>query len=129
LVVAVPAAHPLADAQDIRLRRLREQFVMYERKFAPDFHDQITGILNKAGVVPEVVQTAGEMPTLVSLVDSGLGIAILPKSALSRKPVGVKVCRITDRIAPSRIALVSSRRLESNVVRHFIAFAKTLLKA
>ena len=129
-VVAVPAAHPLADAQNVGLRELAgEQFIMYERKFAPGFYDQIAGMLNKAGVVPEVVQTAGEMPTLVSLVDAGLGIAILPKSALSRKPVGVKVCRLTDRIAPSRIALVSSKQLESKVIRHFIAFAKAFLKA
>jgi len=129
-VVAVPAAHPLADAKDVRLRELAEErFVMYERKFAPGFHDQIDGMLNKAGVVPEVVQTAGEMPTLVSLVDAGLGIAILPKSALSRKPVGVKVCRITDRVAPSQIALVSSKQLESKVIRHFIVFAKAFLKA
>jgi DNA-binding transcriptional LysR family regulator len=128
LVVAVPSAHPLAEVKSIKLRQLAgEQFVMYERKLAPGFHDQVAGILNNAGVIPEVVQTAVEMPTLVSLVDSGLGIAILPESALSRKPVGVKVCRISDRITPAQIALVSSKRFESNVVRHFIAFAKALL--
>jgi len=35
-------------------------------------------ILRDAGIVPTVSQTAGEMPTLISLVDSGMGIAILP---------------------------------------------------
>ena len=124
-VVAVPAAHPLARERRVRLRQLAGQpFVMYERRFAPGYHDQIASILTRAGIVPKVVQAAGEMPTLVSLVDSGLGIALLPQSALTRKPDGVKVCTILDRIPPSRIALASARHTHSMTVRQFVAFAK-----
>jgi DNA-binding transcriptional LysR family regulator len=124
-VVAVPAAHPLARVKQLRLRQLAGQpFVMYERRFAPGYYDQIASILTRAGIVPEVVQSAGEMPTLVSLVDSGLGIAVLPQSALTRKPDGVKVCTILDRIPPSQIALVSARQTHSVTVRQFVAFAK-----
>jgi DNA-binding transcriptional LysR family regulator len=124
-VVAVPAAHPLARLKQLRLRQLAGQpFIMYERRFAPGYYDQIASILTRAGIVPEVVQTAGEMPTLVSLVDSGLGIALLPKSALTRKPDGVKVCTILDRIPLSQIALVSARHTHSMTVNQFVAFAK-----
>jgi DNA-binding transcriptional LysR family regulator len=124
-VVAVPAAHPLARVKHLRLRQLAGQpFVMYERRFAAGYYDQIAAILTRAGIVPEVVQTAGEMPTLVSLVDSGLGIALLPRSALTRKPDSVKVCMILDRIPPSQIALASARHIHSMTVRQFVAFAK-----
>ena len=127
LVVGVPANHPLAAAKAITLKQLvGQQFLMYERTFAPGFHDFVAGILSRAGVVPDVVQTAGEMPTLVSLVDSGLGIALLPKSALGRKPAGVKVCSIKDRIPPSQIALVSAKRVRTLVVREFLAFTKSM---
>jgi DNA-binding transcriptional LysR family regulator len=127
-VIAVPLAHPLSKYKRISLQQLTGQdFIMYERKYAPGFCDQVTGLLNGAGVVPKVVQTAGEMPTLVSLVDSGLGIAILPKSALSRKPTGVRSCTIADRIPPSEIALVSALRINSAVVRRFVEFAKQSL--
>jgi DNA-binding transcriptional LysR family regulator len=124
-VVAIPAAHPLARLKQLRLRQLAGQpFIMYERRFAPGYYDQVASILTRAGIVPEVVQTAGEMPTLVSLVDSGLGIALLPKSALTRKPDGVKVCTILDRIPLSQIALVSARHTHSMTVNQFVAFAK-----
>jgi hypothetical protein len=47
-----------------------QDFVMYERTYAPGFHDLIFGMLRDAGIIPNVRQTAGEMPTLISLVDS-----------------------------------------------------------
>ena len=31
------------------------------------------------GIIPNVCQTAGEMPTLISLVDSGMGVAFCPR--------------------------------------------------
>src|SRR5580692_12759375 len=48
--------------------------VVYERTWAPGFHDLMFGILRDAGIVPNVTQTAGEVPTLISLVHSRMGI-------------------------------------------------------
>src|SRR5258708_23755351 len=77
-VLVVPSSHKLAKRNAVRLRELAGQdFVMYERTYAPGFHDLIFGILRDAGIVPNVSQTAGEMPTLIALVDSRMGIAIL----------------------------------------------------
>jgi DNA-binding transcriptional LysR family regulator len=59
-----------------------QEFVMYERTLAPGFHDLVLGMLRNAGIVPNVSQTAGEMPTLISLVDAGMGLSILPASAV-----------------------------------------------
>jgi DNA-binding transcriptional LysR family regulator len=82
LVVVLPLNHALARSQEVRLQDLRgEHFVMYERAYAPGFHDFLTGIFSRAGLVPEISQTAGEMSTLISLVDSGMGVAVLPASA------------------------------------------------
>jgi hypothetical protein len=33
---------------------------MYERTYAPGFHDLIFGMLRDAGIVPNICQTAGE---------------------------------------------------------------------
>jgi DNA-binding transcriptional LysR family regulator len=68
-VAILPSWHSLSAKKEIRLRELKgNPFVMYAREYAPGFHDLLTGILSDAGVVPKVVQTAGEMPTLISLV-------------------------------------------------------------
>src|SRR5271154_2129013 len=82
-VLVVPASHQLAKRKRARLSEVSgENFVMYERTYAPGFHDLIFGMLRDAGIIPNVFQTAGEMPMLISLVDSGMGVAVLPASAV-----------------------------------------------
>jgi len=63
----------------VRLREVSGQnFVMYERAYAPGFHDLIFGMLRDARIVPNVSQTAAELSTMISLVDAHMGVAILP---------------------------------------------------
>src|SRR6202000_1338894 len=71
-VLVVPSSHELAKKKRARLREVAgEDFVMYERAYAPGFHDLILGILRDGGIVPNVSQTAVEIPTLISLVACG----------------------------------------------------------
>src|SRR5271170_7254569 len=65
-VLVVPASHKLAKRKKVRLREVAgEDFVMYERTYAPGFHDLILGILREARIEPNVTQTAVEIPTLI----------------------------------------------------------------
>src|ERR1700723_840321 len=58
-VLVVPASHQLAKRKRVRLRDVSGQdFVMYERAYAPGFHDLIFGMLGDAGIVPNICQTA-----------------------------------------------------------------------
>jgi DNA-binding transcriptional LysR family regulator len=60
-------------------------------------------MLRDAGVVPNVCQTAGQMPTLISLVDSGMGISILPASAVKNSVASVVACEIAGTIPRSKL--------------------------
>jgi DNA-binding transcriptional LysR family regulator len=123
-VLVVPSSHKLAKRKGVRLRELAGQvFVMYERAYAPGFHDLIFGMLRDAGIVPTVSQTAGEMPTLISLVDSGMGIAILPASAVKHSVASVVACEILDRIPMSEIGIAVSKGNRAQVVDNFRLFA------
>src|ERR1700722_2668939 len=128
LVLVVPSSHKLAKRKKVRLREVADQdFVMYERTYAPGFHDSIVGILRDAGIVPNVSQTAGEIPTLISLVASGMGIAILPASAVKHSVASVVACEILDRIPMCEIGIGVSRRFRTVLVDNFRSFAlKTL---
>jgi len=129
LVIALPSDHLLSSRKELRLRELRgDQFVGYERRHAPGYHDWIAGILNKAGVVPELIQTAGEMATLVSLVNSGLGDAILPLSAVRHRPAGVAVCTITDKLPLSEIGMITATNARTPAVERFCELAKTVFR-
>jgi DNA-binding transcriptional LysR family regulator len=121
-VVVVPRSHKLAKSRKVRLRELSGQdFVMYERSYAPGFHDLLFGMLRDAGVVPSVSQTAGQMPTLISLVDAGMGISILPASAVRHSAASVIACEIADAIPMSEIGIAINRRNRTAIIDNFMS--------
>lgn len=123
-VVAMPLSHKLAKRKKVALHELSGQdFVMYERSYAPGFHDLIFGMLRDAGVVPNVCQTAGQMPTLISLIDSGMGISILPASAVKNSVASVVACEIAGATPRSSIAVAVNKGNRSAIVNHFRSFA------
>ena len=127
-VLVLPSSHQLAKRKRVRLREVAGQdFVMYERTYAPGFHDLILGILRDAGIAPNVSQTAVEIPTLISLVASGMGITLLPASAVKHTVASVVACNILDRIPMAEIGMAVSKRFRTEVVDNFRSFAlKTL---
>jgi DNA-binding transcriptional LysR family regulator len=127
-VLVIPSSHKLAKRKRVRLREVAgENFVMYERTWAPGFHDLMFGILRDAGIVPNVTQTAGEVPTLISLVHSRMGITIAPLSVVKHSVASVVICEILDRIPMCEIAIAVSKRFRTVVVDNFRSFAlKTL---
>jgi len=122
-VLVVPSSHALARKLRVRLRETaNETYVLYDRAYAPGFHDFLIGILNRAGVIPTVAQVAGEMPTLISLVASGAGISLLPVSAAKNSTVPVTACKVLDKIPISEIALVWHKKAAPAVVEQFKKF-------
>jgi DNA-binding transcriptional LysR family regulator len=128
-VLVVPSSHKLAKRKRVRLREASGQdFVMYERTYAPGFHDLIFGMLRDTGIIPKVRQTAGEMPMLISLVDSGVGVAILPASAVKRSVASVVACEIADKIPMSEIGIAVQKGNRAPVLDNFRSLALEKLR-
>ena len=122
--LVVPATHKLAKRKRVRLSEVSGQdFVMYQRSYAPGFHDLIVGMLRDARIVPNISQTAAEISTLISLVDAHMGIAILPASAVKHSVASVIACDIVDQIPTSEIAIVVSKHVRAPIVDNFRTFA------
>src|SRR5580700_1296464 len=123
-VLIVPSSHKLAKRKRVRLRDVAgEDFVMYERTYAPGFHDLMFGILRDARIAPNVSQTAVEIPMLISLVASGMGITIAPLSVVKHSAASVVACNILDRIPMSEIGIAVRRGARPAVVDNFRTFA------
>jgi DNA-binding transcriptional LysR family regulator len=123
-VLVVPSSHELAKRKRVRLREVAaENFVMYERTWAPGFHDLMFGILRDAGIVPNVTQTAGEVPTLISLVHSRMGITIMPASVVKHSVASIVACEILDRIPMSEIGIAVSKRFRTAIGDNFRSLA------
>jgi DNA-binding transcriptional LysR family regulator len=98
-VVALPAAHRLAGGRGkLPVAALAgEPFVVAPREIAPGLYDIVSGLAARAGISLNVAQEAIQMQTVVSLVSSGLGAAIVPGSIANLGRRGVVYRDIADR--------------------------------
>ncbi|WP_449553525.1 LysR family transcriptional regulator [Lelliottia amnigena] len=81
VVIALPAAHRLADSGTVKLAALQnDHFVSPPRHLGQGFHDQLIQLCEAAGFRPHISQQARQLQTLVTLVASGFGVALLPAS-------------------------------------------------
>jgi DNA-binding transcriptional LysR family regulator len=98
-VVALPVQHRLASGRGkLALAALAgEAMVMIPREIAPGLYDIVTGMAARAGISLNVAQEAIQMQTVVSLVSSGLGAAIVPASVANLGRRGVAYREIAER--------------------------------
>lgn len=124
--VALPAGHPLVSKAQLRLKDLDGQaFVGYASSRAGGLHAAVTQLLQRAGVSPSVAQEGVQVHTLIGLVESGLGLALVPTVSAAHAPSGVAFRPIRDlpRDAAIGIALAYHATEESAVARRFRAMA------
>src|SRR2546430_8518295 len=97
-VVALPSRHRLAGGRGrLSVGALaREPFLIVPREIAPRLYDIVTGLAARAGFSLNVAQEAIQMQTVVSLVSSGLGAAIVPGSLANLGRRGVAYREIAD---------------------------------
>ncbi|MEN8658464.1 LysR family transcriptional regulator [Marivita sp.] len=87
-VVAVPEGHPLAKRKTVTVQDMADApLIVPERNSRPHSHDLTMKLFLEAGLTARVAQIAEEKQTIVSLVSTGVGLAIVPRWA-SRLAVG-----------------------------------------
>ena len=101
LILALPERHHLASLPEISLHDLRDEaFVAYSPSRVPSLHGLLVLNCQKAGFMPRIAQEAVQVQTIVSLVGSGLGIALVPSIATQGGPPGVAFRPVVD-LGPS----------------------------
>jgi len=89
-VLALPIGHPLTSQTAIRLAALEGQpFIEFCRSESRYLYEIVAGRLRVEGVAPETVQTLSHTHSILSLVDAGMGVALVPQSSLKLGYAGV----------------------------------------
>ncbi|HEV2532213.1 LysR family transcriptional regulator [Phenylobacterium sp.] len=121
MVVAVPVGHRLAGEGKVTLADLAgETFIFYRRPTGPGLYDAIMAACLAAGFSPTVGQEAPRMASTLSLVASGLGVAITPASMQRMNVEGVQFVRLRGTkglVAP--LLLATRKRDRSTLVDRF----------
>ena len=129
-VAALPSRHRLARARGrIAMRELAtEAFVMAPREIAPGLHDVVADLARRAGFAPRVAQEAIQMQTVVSLVSSGMGVAVVPASVANLGRRGVAYREIADAHPRLDLWLAWRRGALGAAAREFVLHARRIAR-
>ena len=106
LMLAVPVSHPLASQKRVQLRDLaQEAFVGFPFSEGPGFESVVMAACHDCGFVPKFVQVAAEMQTILALVSSGLGIALVPQAMQAVRTEHVIYLQVRRRNAAVKYSL------------------------
>lgn len=90
IVAVLPATHPLAAVPRLRLRQLaKEPFVLFPPHVGAAFYDKLVTFCVEAGFTPRVVQEATQWQSVVTFVETGLGVSLAPASVQKFRWKGV----------------------------------------
>ena len=130
LVIALPERHRLARRRSLALRALAgERLLLFPRTHAPGYYDLLMAICRHDGFEPTIVQVTRHLHTLLSLVATGDGVALVPKCVARLARPGV-VCRAL-RPSPrdTAIGIAYDPITPSALARTFVAVAHEIFAA
>lgn len=99
LVLAVPAEHPLAERERVRLEEVRDEpFILPARHGSmPGLYTIVVQACERAGFTPHVVQRdVWLMQTIVGLVAGGMGVSVVPASVRRLQRAGASFLSLSD---------------------------------
>jgi len=123
VVVALPIDHPLlaGSAKSVPIDALAaEPFVMCERAATPTLFDGILTLCSKAGFSPRIVNSSSTWSGVLTLVESGEGIAMVPSGARHLRTPGVTFAKIEPETTHIGISIAWNPENEGPIQRDFL---------
>ncbi|HLH97683.1 MAG TPA: LysR substrate-binding domain-containing protein [Xanthobacteraceae bacterium] len=125
ILMALPAAHPLARSQSAPLSALaQEPIILFTRTINPPVYDAILAAFVRSGFSPRLAQEAPQVASAIPMVAAGLGVTLVPKSMSCLHPDGVVFLPIEGPSLSAEICLAYHRTQRSAVVRNFVSVAR-----
>ncbi|MED1470389.1 LysR family transcriptional regulator [Bacillus salipaludis] len=119
-VLAVPKQHPLLEKKNLSLSDLSPYpFVMLSRKTWSGLYNEILALCN-----PIIQQKALEFQTVIGLVAAGLGIAVVPQSAMNLHTQDVVYLDLDNQLPAVSMGISWRKNNQSPLVKAFIEIAK-----
>lgn len=131
LLLAVPTSRRLARTEGaVPLKALAaESFIIPPREVAPGLFDLIVGECRASGFAPRITQYARQMQTVVGLVASGMGVALVPSSVRNLRRAGVRYRPLRASTASVELGLLRPRDGEGLLAGRFAAVLKEVASA
>lgn len=106
-VVALPSDHPLAGRAEISIHDLADApLIVPDRRSRPHSYDLTIKLFAEVGLTARIAQVAEEKHTIVSLVATGAGLAIVPRWVSRIAVAGVAFVHLAVPAGSSRNKLI-----------------------
>jgi LysR family transcriptional regulator, benzoate and cis,cis-muconate-responsive activator of ben and cat genes len=125
LRLAVAPAHPFAKRRAVSLAdAAREPFIAYSRAEYPEYHELLTKVFAKTKPQPRIAEEHDGVSSLVSAVETGCGVAIVPESMSCNAGPRLKLLPLSPDPEPLVIAAITSKEKLSDGVEIFLRSLK-----
>ena len=125
MVVAVAPSHPLAKLKAITLQQVApEPLIGLNRKDYPEYHVETKKLFAAVGRKPNFAEEHEGGTGIITAVEAGRGIALVPSSLACIVGTRVKLIPLKPVLPPIPVGAVSLKENESELVKKFIAAAK-----
>ncbi len=120
VVVALPRDHPLA-GKPVTIESLAaERFIVLERRLSPALFDGVIALCSSAGFSPEISHQSSEWPSVLTLVESGEGIALVPSGVRYLATPGLVFSELEPRGTYAGVSVAWNPDRDSPILQAFL---------
>ena len=125
LLAVLPEGHPLAARETVPVKNMADApLVLFHRAGAPDLFDAIVGLCSRAGFAPRVVNEADLMQTVLTLVEAGEGVGLVPACVGHLRGSGVVLRPVEPDTLRIPLVMVWPAARESAALRSFLGLVR-----
>ncbi len=124
IAAVLPRDHPLAGSS-VRIEDLAgERFVTSDRRTNPTLFDTIVGLCSRNGFSPNLVNSSPTWSGVLTLVEAGEGVALVPSGVRYLSTPGVVFAEVLPRTAHVGLSVAWDPGNEGPVVRNFLRLVR-----
>jgi DNA-binding transcriptional LysR family regulator len=124
IVVILPRNHPLAGKPVSIKALMAERFVLCDRQMTPGLFDGIIALCSTAGFSPNIVNTSTTWSGVLTLVESGEGIALVPSGVRYVRPPGVVISPLVPQNLYMGLVVAWNPENEGPILRDFLRLVR-----
>ncbi len=120
IVAILPRDHPRADVKRLDLKDLaNDPFIISARDVSPAVYDKVTELCAEAGFVPNIASTSSVWSSVILMVQSGEGVALLPLNHQQSLTKDLVFVPLKSKDATVALCICWSARRDRQLLRSF----------
>jgi DNA-binding transcriptional LysR family regulator len=125
LIAVLPVDHPLATNRPLFLKALADEpFVLCDRGVSPTLFDKATALCAQAGFSPKITQTSNVLSSVLTLVQAGEGVTLIPSSFQYFRSSDLCFCPLTEPAGAVELIMAWSAEREGALQKAFLDFIR-----